>query len=108
MSVLRFLYLTGGLISGTAGPLLPDNIAFQSIHKIWRSPSVESFPSLTLQQQSIGTQETSNVFRRYSLRGFHGFKLPSPLHSTNGPKESMAHFEEKMDDLKISDVEVTG
>lgn len=33
----------GGLFSATAGPLLPDNIAFKSFNKMWRSHSSEEF-----------------------------------------------------------------
>ena len=36
-----YFYLLGSIFSGTAGPLLPDNIAFQSLNKMWRSPSIE-------------------------------------------------------------------
>lgn len=37
------ILLSGGLFSATAGPLLPDNIAFKSFNKMWRSNSNESF-----------------------------------------------------------------
>ena len=31
---------SGGLFSATAGPLLPDNIAFKSFNKMWRSTDI--------------------------------------------------------------------
>ena len=32
----------GGLFSATAGPLLPHNIAFKPLNKMWKSPSHDS------------------------------------------------------------------
>ena len=36
----------GGLFSATAGPLLPDNIAFKSFNKMWKTSSSEDLTSL--------------------------------------------------------------
>ena len=34
--------LSGGLFSATAGPLLPDNLAFKPFNKMWRSQSQDN------------------------------------------------------------------
>jgi len=36
-----FFQFSGSLFSATAGPLLPDNIAFRPFNKMWKSTSHE-------------------------------------------------------------------
>ena len=46
-----YFYISGSLFSATAGPLLPDNIAFLPFNKMWRSPSKENCNDKILRKQ---------------------------------------------------------
>ena len=48
-------FILGNIFNGTAGPLLPDNIAFQSLNKMWRSPSSEKL-SLNISREATPIQ----------------------------------------------------
>ena len=82
---------TGGLFSSTAGPLLPDNMAFKPLNKIWKSSSTESFQDITSSNTTDGF-DTSKSFlkRKYSLKAFQqGFKLHlSPSANLNMNEDS--------------------
>ena len=45
LDIVECFFPAGGLFSATAGPLLPDNLAFKSFNKMWRSTSREDLPS---------------------------------------------------------------
>lgn len=77
----------GSLFSGTAGPLLPENIAFQSFNKMWRSPSSENMDVTT---DLIG--------RKNSLRNAYDSFLPKIRRLSH--QEPLTR--KKSDDLKIS------
>ena len=51
------------MFSATAGPLLPDNMAFQSFNKMWKPPSNDS---LDLPMET--TQDSPKVLLQNTLR----------------------------------------
>ena len=104
----KIIFFTGGLFSSTAGPLLPDNMAFKPLNKIWKSSSTESFQDIPPNNATDGfdTSTTSKSFlrRKYSLKAFQqGFKLhlsPSAnLNISEDSKEILRKNEEKINDL---------
>lgn len=88
MYTCQFLIL-GGLFSSTAGPLLPDNIAFQPIkfNALWKSPSIESLSN------DSGLQRKNSLKMAYEafLPKLRKLSHQEPLHvrsSSTTPHES--------------------
>ena len=93
---------TGGLFSSTAGPLLPDNMAFKPLNKIWKSSSTESFQDITSSNTTTDGFDTSKSFlkRKYSLKAFQqGFKLHL------SPTTANLNMNENSKEILIKDVE---
>ena len=63
---MEFFVFSGTLFSGTAGPLLPGNTAFQSFNNLWQSPSTESL-SLPYETSSA-TQDSGKSCLQSTLR----------------------------------------
>ena len=100
----KIIFFTGGLFSSTAGPLLPDNMAFKPLNKIWKSSSTESFQDIPTNNATDGFDTTTSksfLRRKYSLKAFQqGFKLhlsPSAnLNISEDYKEILRKDEEKI------------
>ncbi len=73
----RITTALGGLFSATAGPLLPDNIAFKSLNKMWRSQSSEDLRRTAM----VAAQRESHHSPQYDVpmvpppRGSSPFKV---------------------------------
>ena len=61
-------FILGNIFNGTAGPLLPDNIAFQSLNKMWRSPSSEKL-SLNISREATPIINEKEGRSRSNSRG---------------------------------------
>ena len=79
----------GNIFSGTAGPLLPDNIAFQPLNKMWRSPSSEKL-SLNMSREPTPALR-DDKYKSLSRNG----SLSDVLVAIAGPKTSrkLSHHE---------------
>ena len=53
INVMLCVLISGSLFSATAGPLLPDNIAFLPFNKMWKSPSKENCTDKILRKQNV-------------------------------------------------------
>jgi hypothetical protein len=78
LTLIGSLTFPGGLFSATAGPLLPDNIAFQPFNKMWQSPSSESLnKSITLDstessKEGSPVKKSCSSSRKNSIFGSNG------------------------------------
>ena len=77
----QFYLCLGGLFSATAGPLLPDNIAFQPFNKMWKSNSTDSLSKMaSVNQETAFAPEYSG----FTPSGSVSYN-PSPVKEVTRP-----------------------
>ena len=108
---MSFYLFPGGLFSATAGPLLPDNIAFKSFNKMWRSSSQESDPDEEQQQQASESPSSAAVTKLTSPR-LPGRSSFSRLSQRSKRQAAMVrarkHFSGSVDESIMEEVDVIG